>query len=530
MVKAEQIAGTQDSAGSGSHAAPGKRRRRGWIWASLAMLVIVVSLLAGVIAVVVGRRTPTSRTDFPDYTELAAQFPGSKTLRYPTEEELRQFPTLWPMVGPEENALADYLKAIGSFSSLPPPAGSFQSSSQYDGDAAALGRWIEANQPALDVLSQAVRHDYFGLPVLVSTAEGMPVPDVHFLSNMRQLARLCADAGFHAELEGRPRDAVEWYMTCLRTGRHMRRGVMIQNLVSIAMTAVGSVPLNRLIANASLSDDALKAVISFCDDEPPIAAEIAFVLDAEEEWFNAHPISLRIAAEILSGQRRAIRRARKDFALALSELTRQEDARQMLADTSSTSGTQPGLWRWRSEIARRQARMEALKTRAAIALYANRHGKLPARLDDLVPGILTEVPGDPFTDLPFVYEQEEEAWELRSSGPDREISGDQKPTHDQLRGNFWHGTVYSHWPGSESSTVGDDYIFVSDLDSNVDRARRRYPKADARWNKLHPEFGAASRRRPGPGQLRRPGGGASGQEPDVPSQSGGVPTTSHADP
>jgi hypothetical protein len=54
----------------------------------------------------------------------------------------------------------------------------------------------------------------------------------------------------------------------------------------------------------------------------------------------------------------------------------------------------------------------------AIRAYLLEHGRNPAKLDDLAPGYLPEVPKDPFGGGPFVYRLTPTGYELHSSGID----------------------------------------------------------------------------------------------------------------
>ncbi len=136
--------------------------------------------------------------------------------------------------------------------------------------------------------------------------------------------------------------------------------------------------------------------------------------------------------------------------------------------------------------------MESLKMRAALTLFKQLHEKYPGTLDELVPGILSQVPLDPFTGQRFQYTHNATAWQLRSAGPDT-IFDNKEPTFRQLRGNFWEGTrhVFVWDPDSESGQsskrVDFDYIFVSTLDSNANAYKKDSPRALAEWFKLHPE-------------------------------------------
>ena len=65
----------------------------------------------------------------------------------------------------------------------------------------------------------------------------------------------------------------------------------------------------------------------------------------------------------------------------------------------------------------------AARTGWACRLYKSRMGQYPERLEALIPGILTEVPVDPFTGKPFVYRREGEGFIVYSLGSNQKDDG-----------------------------------------------------------------------------------------------------------
>jgi len=59
----------------------------------------------------------------------------------------------------------------------------------------------------------------------------------------------------------------------------------------------------------------------------------------------------------------------------------------------------------------------------ALELHHARNGAYPDALDDLAPGILPEVPPDPYTGEPFRYARDGAAYKLYSVGQDRQDDG-----------------------------------------------------------------------------------------------------------
>ena len=76
------------------------------------------------------------------------------------------------------------------------------------------------------------------------------------------------------------------------------------------------------------------------------------------------------------------------------------------------SGTEFGY------VARIQAINDAADAAIAIERYRRKHGKLPEKLDELVPEFLPQVPVDPFDGQPLRYLIDEEGCRIYSIGED----------------------------------------------------------------------------------------------------------------
>ena len=70
-----------------------------------------------------------------------------------------------------------------------------------------------------------------------------------------------------------------------------------------------------------------------------------------------------------------------------------------------------------------EASFLAARTGLACRLYKSRRGQYPENLEALVPGILTEVPIDPFTGKPLVYRREGEGFIVYSLGSNEKDDG-----------------------------------------------------------------------------------------------------------
>jgi len=81
--------------------------------------------------------------------------------------------------------------------------------------------------------------------------------------------------------------------------------------------------------------------------------------------------------------------------------------------------TEPNVDRDVLEYFRLKAEARLTRVFLGLRCYQLENGRLPATLDELMPKYLAEVPVDPFTERPFVYEPDAAPPRLRSVGPDQ---------------------------------------------------------------------------------------------------------------
>jgi len=320
---------------------------------------------------------------------------------------------------------------------------------------AAFREWVAKNRPALEEIE-------VGLAALAA---------------IRHLGRTCLDAGFLEELEGRPEAAAKWYLDCIRLGAMTRRNSMlIVNLVGMAVCQIGQEHLDRLVASSEMSEATLRQIIAACREAEARPAEELRVWKCEAAYREVvmagqatqfpydHPFYRkvrefdRVVQDILSRPGLDLLQKEVMDGIVEGELKGYEDVNLIRALGASVM-----------QLGRLDVRLRATQIRAAIALYRERHGGMfPMSLDPLCPEILSRVPIDPFSGVPFRYARTEEGWKLWSVGHDNEEDGGAiDPEHyDAGRYHIWEGP---------------DYVFISNVPSNLDiRSRPRTRKAASR--------------------------------------------------
>ena len=82
------------------------------------------------------------------------------------------------------------------------------------------------------------------------------------------------------------------------------------------------------------------------------------------------------------------------------------------------------------------ARYQLTRVAFALAIYRAENGEYPERLEQLVPAALAELPSDPFTGRPFVYQRTDDGFRLYSVGDNQQDDGgatfDTDPRGDDL--------------------------------------------------------------------------------------------------
>jgi hypothetical protein len=206
------------------------------------------------------------------------------------------------------------------------------------------------------------------------------------LSLFKREALLLAAEGRLAELDGRPADAARDYADAIALGNRMSLGgPLITRLVGIACETIGARPLVKLAPNLS------------CDQARPILAALERIDQERVTWDEVSRAESRYMHAYLAQEHYY----RRPILLAM------------------------GWWQSRAPMRRSidlhllaVARLRLITADLALRCYQSEQGRLPARLDDLVPQYLRSVPQDPFREQPLVFRPQGTNWLIYSVGPD----------------------------------------------------------------------------------------------------------------
>jgi hypothetical protein len=233
-----------------------------------------------------------------------------------------------------------------------------------------------------------------------------------------------------------------------------REGTLIAFLISLADTRILSQPLGEVCRGKALEDKDLVRLMSI-QDPSPWRERLAAAFRGERVFFieaghYAFPGSFKDLGSVYEGAswlrnlglwtvrpllKRDMRRALPSFEfLETQAKVPYYQSRDVLRARDRQIEERP----WYAFMSKmllgnfevafmKEAQLEAimLASRAGLAcrLYKSRNGTYPETLDALVPGILTEVPIDPFTGKPFVYRREGEGFIVYSLGSNQKDDG-----------------------------------------------------------------------------------------------------------
>ena len=273
---------------------------------------------------------------------------------------------------PNPNGYDDFLKATTLL------RGDVYSVSALDHDG--LQAFVSTNGEALRLIRQGLAR---GCSVPTDSASTNISQTLGDLAKLKPLARLLAEEGRLAEIEGRYAAAAQSYLETIRFGNEMSRGgFIIIRLVGIACEAIGEVPLRTLVAK--LKPEEAQAVIH----------ELEQIDRTSVTW-----------DEVVRNEKRF---ARLQPGHGFNPIT--------------WAVAQWQTWRVRQRAEMRQNRLAAhlrlLTAELAVRSYQAERGVPPTDLAQLVPKYLQRIPSDPFSGRSMIYRRQGTQWLLYSVGED----------------------------------------------------------------------------------------------------------------
>lgn len=235
----------------------------------------------------------------------------------------------------------------------------------YEMKLEELRRLVAKNSGALQAARTSLQED---CAVPIQFSESYMSRRIPELAGFKRLAQAFVAEGRLAEMENRPGDAAKSYLDTIRLGNKSDRGgILIDQLVSIAIEAMGVAHLQKLV-------DQLDA--KSCRE----AAATLETLDAQGQSWQ----------QVVQQERDWSRRA---YPGVRYELVR-------LMSRNSSNKTLQGVER---KFNKQQMEMRQLTVALAARAYELDKGNRPASVADLVPDYLKTVPQNPITGTNLVY-------------------------------------------------------------------------------------------------------------------------------
>ncbi len=316
-------------------------------------------------------------------------------------------------------------------------------------DRSALEGIAAKNQEALGLLhAMADKPCFLYMDPRAPLAETM-IPDAVMMISATRLMGF--DALLRAE-NGDVRSATERIRSGLGyTSKVAQEGTLISQLISVAETRMFLSFLEAVCRGRNVDDEILLRFIA--DLEPsPWRERLARSLSGERTLaLERGSAVIKGGSRVMAGERPSdrllywlLRPILKDEVrwqqkkLAEMERIAREpyfQQRELLKTDPVFSESVPwyfkltGFWEGGAfgEVFLKSAQLEATflaaRTGLACRLYKSRNGSYPESLEALVPGILAEVPIDPFTGKPFVYRREGEGFIVYSLGSNEKDDG-----------------------------------------------------------------------------------------------------------
>ncbi len=334
---------------------------------------------------------------------------------------------------------------------------------------------LNENEPALSLFREGLKQEYMTPSYRTMDA---PFP---YLTNDRKIARLLTLESQVREAKGDWKGALQSHLDAIEAGNSVKKGgVIIHALVGVACQAIGQRGAYRLFDHLTQAESksSLATLIKIDKEDYPMSETFL-----QEKYFgqagmmnifqhhSSYQEIVKLLGESGSGTDSKLQEVRFFFTDRKRILT--QYGKYM--DIESANATAPYASRppalpipndpflqillpvtsqARFPAERISVANKLLIVGLALKIYKGEHGKYPAKLSELVPGILASLPNDPFAlSGTFQYRLDKSGYVLYSVGPDGKDDGG-TPIEDKTQS-------YSKTPNSfqryapNAQSVGD---------------------------------------------------------------------------
>jgi hypothetical protein len=382
-----------------------------------------------------------------------------------------------------------------------------------------LGKWIEENQKAIDWIVEASQRPryYSPSPTLLNQERNMLIaillPDIQ---SSREAARALHTRAMWHLGEGRLEVAWQELLATHRLARLVGQGPsLVGQLVAIAIDGMACDATRTMLGDERLTAELAVRILGDLGNLPSLynsadAIEQFERVMALDAVIHFKTFGVKESMDILTGSSRVGPRASSigsltiDWNIVLSNTNdwydrlvaaarlptrpQRQAAFAVLDDEMAQMGGNAGgtalLGAYfnrgqRSELIgnvvaalmlpalgaatnaedRGQTMLELTRLAAALAVYRAKHGQHPDSLDDLVPGVLDELPVDVYNAKSFVYKRDGEGYLLYSAGPNGNDDGGNNAQMQVFEGRSQEDMTSDEWEGiwNKITPDADDY-------------------------------------------------------------------------
>ena len=345
-------------------------------------------------------------------------------------------------ITPADNAMTQYAVAVGlyldaGYSSIPADEIINAFEFGWEQTSEPLRKHLTANEMALTEWRKGTARTQAVVVQPKDMKADMQLDVVHNLSPMARLALLKAD---QCLTEGDVESAWEWHRAAIRCGQHVaQNGCLSQRLVGISFFGHAAKGIPRWAEHPQVTAAQLQSAIEDLRTAEKLATPNSEALKCEylmlsellrrdrlEEFLDhsrgTPPSLFRAQTFVLGEPEYSTRLLRHTFDNWLSEFDKPRwqqaplspgvfglfeipagkrlsmsprDLEVRIMSRSLAVQLIPAVSQFNEAIQRAAAREAALKLTLACQVYHRLHGDWPARLEDLTPDVLSELPADP---------------------------------------------------------------------------------------------------------------------------------------
>jgi hypothetical protein len=339
-----------------------------------------------------------------------------------------------------------------------------------------MATWIAENQKPLDLIVAASRRPkyYSPSPTFLDNKGDMFISVLlPHIGGIRDAARSLSTRAMWNLGEGLPMEAWPDVLAIYRLSRLLTQSrTLVEQLVGIALDGMANSAAQTVLESRELTAEQIKQIRQDLEQLPPMAGvarsldqgERLFVVDAlvqigarghggmMEElgapndgmsgaldvisvdwnlvlretngWYDRLVAAARIsdraerdaAIKKLEGDiDRLVGQSRSGSRIAAAAFSRQQ--RSEVVSGMMLGLFFPAVSRAIEMEDKQNVTLELTRLAAALAQFRAENGAYPEKLDELVPGVLSNVPNDPYSGKPLMYSREGEGFLLQSVGP-----------------------------------------------------------------------------------------------------------------